>query len=206
MSLDDVLRDLNALPRKADGTVYVSAFKPLARRHRNDHALALALWDTGTDVARQLAVRIADPSLADDRLLETWVNDLDEWSLTDAFTAHVVRPSALAIEKSHAWAQAEPTFVRRAGFATVAQLAWLRTSATEDMVFLAFLPRIEAAATDERFYVKKAVNWALRDIAKRNDALCEHATALAMCLMASDDTTARWVGRHRCKEFLVDPA
>lgn len=199
MARHPALDALARLPRKKDGKVLIGALNRLVPAYANDHGLAVALWDSGDAAARQLAVRIADPARADDALLEHWVRDLADWDLTDAFTGHYVRRTGLAVAKAHDWAMRTAEFERRAGFATMAQLAWSKT-AFDDDVFIAFLPLIEDAAADERLYVKKAVNWALRDIGKRNDALRAHAQRTALMLQASDDRTARWVGRHRMRE------
>ena len=101
------------------------------------------------------------------------------------------------------WAGRSAGFERRAGFATMAHLAARGARAQhaiDDAVLIGFLPLIEAAATDERTYVKKAVNWALRGIGKSSPALAAHAERTARRLQAADDRTARWVGRHRMGE------
>ncbi|MEM7441804.1 MAG: DNA alkylation repair protein [Pseudomonadota bacterium] len=193
------LTALARLPRKADGKASITALNRLVREFGPDHALAVMLWETGDGAARQLAVRITEPEKVNAALLERWVRGLADWDLTDAFAAHTVRHTALAVEKAREWAGRSAEFERRAGFATMAQLAWVKSD-VDDAVFIDFLPLIEDAATDERYYVKKAVNWALRDIGKRNPALAAHATRTARRLQASDDHTARWVGRHRMRE------
>lgn len=199
MHLESVLKELEALPDRGD--VYISDLKPLLKKIKKDHALACELWQTGNRAARHIAVRVADPKLSDENLLEDWVRDLEDWGLTDAFTGHLVKYTSFAVSKAFEWAIREPEFERRAGFATIAQMAWARND-FEDEVFLRFLSVIEKTATDDRFYVKKATNWALRDIGKRNIVLRKQAQALALKLQTMDNKTACWVGRHRSREIM----
>ena len=200
MNIDNILKQIYKLPQKEDGAIYISALKPLVSKYKNEHELAIALWDTKDTCARELAVRIADPKLADETLLEEWLKDLGGWGITDAFTGHLVRHTRLAIPKAYEWANRGPEFEKRAGFATMAQLAWSKNT-VKNSVFIDFLPVIERESMDGRFYVKKAVNWALRDIAKRNSNLRKHAQNISLKLQNSDDKTAQWVGRHRAKEI-----
>jgi 3-methyladenine DNA glycosylase AlkD len=195
-----LLTELKKLRRKADGDVYDPDIKKIAARIGGDHKLALALWDTGDIAAQALATYIADHEKIDGKFADNWVRGLSEWGICDGFTARLVRPKPFAVEKARAWAERQPEFERRAGFSLMAQMAW-QQNGHPDRVFLDFLPLVEKYATDDRLYVKKAVNWALRDIGKRNAKLRRHALAAAQRLAASDDKTARWVGRHRMKEI-----
>lgn len=200
--IKNILKELKTLRRKEQGgQVYIADLKPLIKRIGRDHELAQELWATQYDAARELAVRIAEADKTDEALLDLWVKDLDCWEITDAFTGMLVKFTPYTIKKCYDWAEREPEFEKRASFATIAQMAW---SANEfkDQTFVAFLDLIEAAANDDRFYVKKAVNWALRDIGKRNDRLQKKAEKLARKLQASDNKTAQWIGRHRVKEFM----
>lgn len=197
--MKEILAELKALRRKADGDVYDPDLKKIAKAVGTDHELAIRLWDTGYDAARELAIHLADPGKATEKLLEQWVGDLDEWGLCDGFTARLVRNTSFAVEKAREWAGREPEYERRAGFSLMAQMAWQK-NAHPDKVFAAFLPIVEKYATDDRYYVKKAVNWALRDIGKRNGVLKEKALAVSQRLRAHPDKTARWVGTHRMKE------
>ena len=199
--LVQLLEVLRLLPRKDGKHIYMRDLAPLEKACRGDHNLALALWETSDLAARELAVRIADPEQTDPDLLEKWVCGLDEWGLTDAFAGHLVKKTSFAVEKAKCWAQREQEFERRAGFATMAQMAWSKSNGIEDDVFISFMPYIEQASGDSRFYVKKAVNWALRDIAKRNAHLRGHVYELAERLIQGGDKTARWVAQHRAKEW-----
>lgn len=200
MDLEAILKTIKNLPHKDDGRVYVSALAPITKEIGVDHALAVSLWRTGQKAAREVAVRIADPCEMHMSMLDDWVRDLDDWGLTDALTGHLVKYTPYAVDKAHEWAKRTPEFERRAGFATIAQMAWTQNDFTND-VFLNFLPVIKETATDDRFYVKKSVNWALRDIGKRNAVLQKHAQKLALELQQSNNKTARWVGMHRYTEI-----
>ena len=202
MDIEQILEQIKKLPRKDEGEIYLSSLKPLIKNLGKDHHLAIRLWETKNKAAREIAVRIAEPEKTNEELLEKWVKDLNEWGLTDAFTGHLVKYTSFAVSKSYEWAEQEPEFIRRAGFATIAQMAWAKND-FDDTVFIKFLPLIDKMASDDRFYVKKAVNWALRDIGKRNPKLQKHAQQLKKKLQQSDNKTACWVGKHRCKEFMT---
>lgn len=200
MDIGTAILEIKSLSRKDCGHVYTGDLQSLIRKIKKDHDLALALWQVDDRAAKQLAVRVCDPDKADEELLELWVNDLDEWGLTDAFAGHLVKYTPYALKKAYEWAEREPEFQRRCGFAIIAQLAWAQNDVSDDE-FINFLPVIEKTANDDRFYVKKAVNWALRDIGKRNENLRIYAKKLAEKLQMSPDKTAKWVGKHRVKEF-----
>ena len=195
----EILKTLSGLRRKDRGDIYITDLKPLIDKHAQDHRLALRLWATGDMAAREQAVRIADPAQLNKDMAEAWLSDLDEWGLTDAF-ASLIKETGYAVPRAEAWAQREPEFEKRAGFSLMAQLAWTKND-LEDHVFTGFLQHIEKGASDERLYVKKAVNWALRDIAKRNDHLRQQVCGVAERLRLSDDKTVRWVATHRDNEF-----
>ena len=195
-----LLSELAQLRRKADGDVYTADLDVIAKRLKRDHELALALWNSGSLAAKLLATRIIDPEKVTEKLLDECLPDLDEWGLCDSFCAGVVRPTKWAVTKCHEWVAREPEFERRAAFSMMAQLAWQKND-HPDRVFIEFLPLIEAYADDNRLYVKKAVNWALRDIGKRNDVLRPYAQKTAKKLQSAGNKTAQWVGRHRMTEI-----
>lgn len=184
--------------------VSLAALEPIARRHRRDHALALALWKTGWHEARILAAVIDDPKVVSPEQMDRWAADFDSWDLCDQACMKLFARTPYVLEKVRAWADDEREFVRRAAFATIAGYV-VHAKEAPDSVFLDFLPIIEEHATDPRNYVKKAVNWALRQIGKHSFALHGRALALAERLAASGDGTARWIGRDAVRE-LSDPA
>ncbi|WP_243358572.1 DNA alkylation repair protein [Fundidesulfovibrio terrae] len=180
--------------------VSMAVLRPLAREHRRDHALAIALWDTQAHEARILACMVEDPRQAGPEQLGRWVEDLDSWDVTDQFCNKLVVKTPYAWELAVAWAAREAEFVRRAGFSLMAQLA-VHDKAAPDAAFLPFLEFVVAYATDGRNFVKKAVNWALRQIGKRNAVLRGRAVATARRLLELDSKTARWVARDALREL-----
>lgn len=184
--------------------VSMTAMRPLERRLRGNHALARALWASGVHEARILAALIADPTQATPAEMDSWVAEFDSWDLCDQAAMKLFARTPYVADKVAQWAADEREFVRRAAFALIAGYTVAAKKAPDD-AFLAFLPVIERHATDPRNFVRKAVNWALRQIGKRSPSLHRPALSLAERLAASDDRTARWIGRDAVKE-LTDPA
>jgi 3-methyladenine DNA glycosylase AlkD len=183
--------------------VSMQQMKPLARRHRREHDLALALWVSGIHEARILAALVEDPKLVTSRQMDQWVADFDSWDICDQACMKVFAWTPLVHEKVGKWAKDEREFVRRAAFALIAGYA-VAAKTADDKEFLEFLKTIEAHARDPRNFVRKAVNWALRQIGKRSLKLHKPALKLAEKLAASEDKTARWIGKDAVKE-LTDP-
>jgi 3-methyladenine DNA glycosylase AlkD len=142
----------------------------LAKEIGQDHPLALALWASGVHDARLLASIIAAPADTDRALAEVWALDFRSWNLCDQCCINLFRKTAFARDLVDAWRSREEEFVKRAAFAMIAVLA-VHDKAAEDDVFTALLPIIEDAASDPRNFVKKTVNWSLRQIDKRNREL-----------------------------------
>jgi 3-methyladenine DNA glycosylase AlkD len=183
--------------------VSITALKPLARRFRRRHDLAAALWASGRHEARILAALIDDPQRVTRKQMDAWAADFDSWDLCDQTCMKLFAKTPFVAMQAAKWSSDKREFVRRAAFATIAGYA-VSAKAAPDSDFLQFLDLIERYATDERNYVRKAVNWALRQIGKRSAALHRPALALARKLAASDDRTARWIGRDAVRE-LTDP-
>lgn len=200
-ALRTVLSELKTVRCKSAGDIYISDLKPFIQKYALEHDLGLQLWDSGGNAARELAVRIIDPARVTERQLEQWVSDIEEWGICDAFAGNVVRPSKFAVVKVHKWAGRKETYQKRAAFAVMAQMAWQKNDFTDD-VFVEFLALIEKHATDDRLHIKKAVNWALRDIGKRNENLRKYALVSIRRLQSHSDKTARWVGTHRIAEVM----
>lgn len=175
--------------------------RALAKPHRNDHALARELWASGWKEARILATIIADPRQAECSELDLWAGDCNSWDVTDALAGNHVRRTTVAWDKAMQWPADSREYVRRAGFALQANLA-LHAKVADDACFEAFLPLIRANATDERNFVKKAVNWSLRQIGKRNQRLNRIAIAQAEALTEMDSPSARWTGRNALRELM----
>ena len=180
--------------------VPVSILRPLAREIGRDHDLAQELWASGFHEARLLATMIGEPRQMTEVAMDSWVGDFDSWDLRDGACINLFRKTPFAHARAVAWSAREEPFVRRAGFALMATLA-VHDKKAEDAVFLAYLPMIAAAASDERNFVKKAVNWALRQIGKRNRALNAAAVACARSLAETESKAARWVARDALREL-----
>ncbi len=203
-TVDLIYAELAKLPHVRADEPYLTETVKLVRRIGKDHELALQLWETGRHTAREMALRIMEPGLADNRLLEAWVKDLDRWDITDSFCGYLVCFTPHAKRKVSQWAKRKPEFQRRAAFALLANMT-LKKAGSSDEDLLELMPLIEEYAADDRYYVKKAVNWALRNLGKRNYNLRPYAQTLAQKLQASEDKTARWVGSHRMKEIGLGP-
>jgi 3-methyladenine DNA glycosylase AlkD len=183
--------------------VSMAAMRPLSRKYRRNHDLALALWKSGYHEARIFAALVEDPKQATSRQADAWVAEFDSWDICDQVCMRVFSFTPFVEDKVAKWAKDEREFVRRAAFALIAGYA-VAARKVDDTVFLKFLPVIETYATDPRNFVRKAVNWALRQIGKRSPSLHKPALALAEKLAASGDKTARWIGKDAVKE-LSDP-
>ena len=180
--------------------VSVPSVRRIARRHRRDQQLALALWATGIHEARILAPMVADPAAVTQAQLDAWVADLDSWDVCDGLCGSLLVRVPQAWELVERYAAREPGFERRAGFALLATLA-VHDKGAGDEVFRARLPLIEQAAPDPRNEVRKAVNWALRQIGKRNAALHGDAIATAERILAAGPRSARWVASDALREL-----
>ncbi len=179
--------------------VGVTRLRVLARPHRRDHALAVALFQHDLHEARVLATLIADPRRITRAQAAAWVRCCDNWVQTDSL-AFVLDRTAFAAELAHAWSARRAEFVKRTGFAIMAGMAVHRKE-LPDEVFLRMLPVIRREAGDDRNFVKKAVNWALRQIGKRNPALRRAAIAEARRILALDVPSARWIARDALREL-----
>ena len=178
----------------------VAPLRARAKRLGRDHALALALWETGWFEARMLAVLVDDPAKVTPSQMDRWARDFDNWAICDTACFALFDRTPHAWKKIALWSRHKDEFVKRAGFALLASVA-LHDKGAPDAPFVRGLRLIEAAATDERNFVKKAVNWALRAIGGRNRVLHREATAVAERLAGSADATARWVGKDALRAF-----
>jgi 3-methyladenine DNA glycosylase AlkD len=169
-------------------------------RGKKDHALADQLWQTGIHEARILAGLIDDPHQVTDEQMERWAGDFDSWDVCDQVCLNLFYRTPLAIEKAVTWSERAQEYVKRAGFVLMAVLAVHAKKAGDD-VFLAFLPIIQREATDERNFVKKAVNWALRQIGKRNPALRLAAIQTAIQIQGIESRSAHWIAADTLKEL-----
>lgn len=183
--------------------VSIAAMTPLIRKYRRNHALAQALWASGYHEARILVAFVEEPDKVDKAQMNAWAADFDSWDVCDQVSMRVFAKTPYVADRVQRWARDKREFVRRAAFATIAGYTVAAKDAGDE-AFLSFLPLIEAHATDPRNFVRKAVNWALRQIGKRSASLRTPALALARKLAASDNKTARWIGTDAARE-LSDP-
>lgn len=187
-------------PDKALG-VAMGDIQALAKQLGRKHELALALWATDIYEARLLVAYVADATQLTSAQMDRCCRDFDNWGLCDTLCFALFDRSPLAWRKIDSWSQRSGEFQKRAAFALLASLA-LHDKRSDDQPFLHGLALIEAAAGDDRNFVRKAVNWALRGIGGRNAALHAAAVALARRLAASEDRTRRWVGKDALKQLL----
>jgi len=172
----------------------------LARELGRDHALASRLWRTGVHDARALAALIDEPARVTPRQMEQWVLDFDSWAICDCACGCLFDKTPYAWEKAVEWTERKEEYVKRAGFVLMAALAVHDKKAPDDR-FEAFFPLIVEHATDERNFVKKAVNWALRQIGKRNKRLNKRAVATARDVRRIDSRSARWIAADALREL-----
>lgn len=184
--------------------VGVGEVKAYGKTLGTDHGLAQDLWKSGWYEARLLAAFVDDPAQVTAKQMGAWARDFDTWAVVDTVCFHLFDRAPGAWKRIPAWARAKPEFERRAAFALLWSLS-VHDKAAPDKSFLACLPLIEKAARDEREYVKKGVDMALRAVGKRNAALNAACVATAKRLAKESDPTARWVGSHALRE-LESPA
>lgn len=183
----------------------VPTLRAMARRMGRQHDLALELWDSGIHEARMLASMIDDPHAVTLRQMERWVASLDSWDVCDCVCGTLFDKTPFAWRKAEQWSRRRPEFVKRAAFSLMAQLA-VHDKAAPDARFVRLLPIIEREADDVRNFVKKAVNWALRQIGKRNPRLRRRAIQTARRLRRSESSAARWVASDALRELVRSPS
>jgi 3-methyladenine DNA glycosylase AlkD len=186
-------------PKNAYG-VSAPAVRRLAREIGTDHRLAQQLWRSGNHDARGLAALIDDPAAVDEQQMESWAKDFDSWAVVDGACNNLFQTTAFAHQKAIEWAKREEEFVKRAGFSMMACLA-VHDKQAPDAHFLRLLAIIKREATDERNFVKKAVNWALRQIGKRNLRLRQAAISTARQIRRLDSKAARWIAADALREL-----
>ena len=180
--------------------VTVGDLRRYAKTIGKDHALSQRLWKTGVYEARFMAAFVDDPAAVTPAQMEAWARDFDSWAVCDTVCFALFDRTPHAWKKVHAWAGARPEFERRAAFALLWALS-VHDKQAPDAPFLACLPLIEAGALDERDYVKKGVDMALRTLGKRNPKLRRAAIDLATRLRDSREGAQAWVGRSTLREL-----
>lgn len=192
------------IPQTRAFGVPVRDIQALAKRLGRNHDLALALWSTGWYEARMLAAYVDDPAKVTPAQMDRWCRDFDNWGICDTVCFALFDRTPHAWKMVAKWAGRREEFEKRAAFALLWGLT-VHDKEANDTPFVKSLALIERAAADERHYVQKAVDMALRAVGKRNVALNAAAARLAKRLAASEDAAAQWTGRHALKE-LASPA
>ena len=172
----------------------------IAKKIGRNHDLGLELWKTGIHDARLLGVLISEPEQVTAAQMERWVRDFDNWDVCDGSCCHLFVDAKPAWEKAFAWTARKKEFEKRAGFALGAYLA-VHDKAAKDARFREFLKAIEREAWDERNFVRKAVNWALRNIGKRNRRLNREAIAVAARIQREGTRAGRWIAADALREL-----
>jgi 3-methyladenine DNA glycosylase AlkD len=180
--------------------VPIAVLRPLARRVGRDHLLAEHLWDSGIHEARILASMVDEPEKVTVRQMEAWAREFGSWDLVDQCCANLFARTPMAYRMAERWAERRAEFVKRAGFALMASLA-VKDKHASDAPFERFLEIVERGADDDRNFVRKAVNWALRQIGKRNERLHEKAIRTAERIHAQGSRSARWIASDALREL-----
>lgn len=214
MRYDDVIHKLQKLsnpqavagmarygikPAKVYG-VSIPNLRSMAKEIGTDHELALELWRSGIHEARILASMIADPDMTTERLVDAWVKDFDSWDVCDQCCMNLFENTKFAYRKALEWTASDKEYIKRAGFVMMARLAVSDKKAADDK-FLDFLPIIKKEAGDSRNYVQKAVNWALRQIGKRDAALNRKAIETAEEIQKMSMRSAKWIASDALREL-----
>ena len=180
--------------------VCVPNLREMAKEAGKDHALAQQLWASGIHEARLLASFIDKAEMVTEAQMESWVEDFDSWDVCDQCCSNLFDKTRFAHQKAVEWSEREEEFVKRAGFVMMAALA-VHDKKAADQDFAKFLPIIKREAGDSRNFVKKAVNWALRQIGKRNHNLNQMAVKTAEEIQRIDSKSARWIAADAIREL-----
>jgi len=216
-SLDEVLKKLKqkARPDQLEGMarygiisesrlgISIPDMQKIAKETGKDHELALKLWKTGIPEAMIVAALVDEPEKLTEEQMEDWVKDLNSWDVCDQLCMNLFERTPLVWKKIFDWSVRDEEFVKRAAYALIACLAW-HEKQSDDERFLELIPVIQKGATDGRNYVKKAVNWALRNIGKRNLRLNRAALESAQEIKKLDSRAARWVAADAIRELTSD--
>lgn len=186
-------------PRNTFG-VSIPELRKLAKRAGKDHELARDLWSSGIHEARILAAMIDVPELVTGKQMDSWAGDFDSWDVCDQCCSNLFDRTRFAYQKALVWSRDKGEFVKRAGFTLMAVLA-VHDKKASDKEFIKFLPVIKRESVDERNFVRKAVNWALRQIGKRNAGLRKLAVKTAQEIRKIDSKSARWIASDALREL-----
>ena len=178
----------------------VPTIRSIAKRVGKDHRVAQGLWESGIHEARILATLVDEPSKVSETQMERWVSEFDSWDVCDGCCGNLFDRTPFAFAKALQWSRRKEEFVKRAGYVLMAELA-VHDKDAPDKAFLQFFPYLRRGSTDPRNFVKKAVNWAIRQIGKRNLKLNREAQKLAGSISDLDSPSARWVASDALREL-----
>jgi 3-methyladenine DNA glycosylase AlkD len=216
MTLDDILTELRSHANAANVAgmarygiastntlgISIPTLRAIAKRTGRDHDLALALWATGIHEARILAAMVDEPAKVTPRQMDAWANDFDSWDVVDGVCG-LFEQTRFAHDKVLGWSSHRREYVKRAAFTLIAYFA-VHDKKAPDEPILRYLPIIRREAGDERNFVKKAVNWALRSIGKRNRACNAAAIRTAEQIRADGTRSGRWIAGDALRELRSD--
>lgn len=214
MQYDDILKKLKSLsnPKAVEGMarfginpkntygVSIPNLRNIAKEIKTNHALAQQLWISGIHEARILASMIADPEMVTEKQMEKWVKNFDSWDVCDQCCTNLFEKTELAYQKCIEWSSRDEEFVKRAGFVLMARLA-VSDKKADNKKFVKFLTIVKRESSDSRNFVKKAVNWALRQIGKRNLNLNKLAIKTAKEIQKIDSRAAKWIASDALREL-----
>jgi 3-methyladenine DNA glycosylase AlkD len=183
--------------------VSIPNLRTIAKEIGKNHLLAQELWSSGVHEARIMATLIDEPTMVTEAQMERWVNDFDSWDVCDQCCSNLFDKTSFAYQKAIEWSKRNEEFVKRAGFVLMATLA-VHDKKAKDEAFMNFLPIIKRESVDDRNFVKKAVNWALRQIGKRNVALNKAAIEAVKEIQKIDSKSAKWIASNAISELNND--
>ncbi len=189
-------------PDKTFG-IKIPVLRKMAKEIGINHKLALELWNLGYRETRILASMIDDPNQVTEQQMEDWVSDFDYWEICDQVIMNLFEKKDQAYDKAIQWSSREEEFVKRAGFVMMARLAVSDKKAQNEQ-FQEFFSYILRGAKDNRNFVKKAVNWAIRQIGKRNLELNKYAINLSQEIQSMDSKSAKWIANDALKELVSE--
>jgi 3-methyladenine DNA glycosylase AlkD len=218
MSVETVLREMKAkgnakvvegmakfgISTKNTLGLSTPTLRGFAKKLGTNHRLARALWKSGIHEARILAAMVDYPAEVTEKQMDEWVRDFDSWDVCDGCCGSLFDKTPFAYDKALEWSEREEEFVKRAGYVLMAELA-VHDKGGGDAKFLGFFDAIEKGSTDNRNFVKKAVNWAVRQIGKRNLRLNKEAQKLAVRISKLDSSSAKWVASDALRELRSSP-
>ena len=189
-----------AIPSDKAFGVPVGTIRAIGKKLGKSHELALALWKSGHYEARMLATFVDEPERVTPAQMDRWCRDFDNWAICDTACFCLFDRTPYAFKKVTEWAKSKDEFVKRAAFALLASLT-VHDKTAKDAAFVRLLPLVERAALDERNFVKKSVNWALRSLGKRSPELNRKSVQLAERLATRAEPAPRWVGKDALREL-----